>query len=156
MAEYASKTSVTAEKSRNEIERTLVRFGADSFLYGWQGDTALIQFRANDKVVKFLLPLPDKGDPRFTLTPAGRRQRDPEATLKAWEQETRSSWRALAVVIKAKLVAVDAGIVTFEEEFLAHIVLPSGETIGDWVIPQIDRAYESMPRAIPQFTGGTE
>jgi hypothetical protein len=30
------------------------------------------------------------------------------------------------------------------EEFLAHIVLPNGKgTVGDWLMPQIDKAYES-------------
>jgi hypothetical protein len=31
-----------------------------------------------------------------------------------------------------------------EEEFLAHIVLPNCKgTVGDWLIPQIDKAHES-------------
>jgi hypothetical protein len=33
---------------------------------------------------------------------------------------------------------------TIEEEFLAHIVLPSGNgAVGDWLMPQIDKTYES-------------
>lgn len=47
-----------------------------------------------------------------------------------------------ALIIKAKLVAIDSGITEFETEFLAHIVLPSGETVGGWVLPQVERAYE--------------
>ena len=35
-----------------------------------------------------------------------------------WEQACRQRWRALALVIKAKLEAIDAEISTFEEEFL--------------------------------------
>jgi hypothetical protein len=40
----------------------------------------------------------------------------------------------------------------FEEEFLACIVLPNGKgTVGDWLMPQIDKAYESgkMPAPLP-------
>jgi hypothetical protein len=43
-------------------------------------------------------------------------------------------------------------ITTVEEEFLAHIVLPNGKgTVGDWLMPQIDKAYESgkMPPLLP-------
>ncbi len=151
MSEYASQTSVSAERSRSEIERVLQRFGADQFMYGWDESQALVQFRASGKVVKFVLLLPDKNEDRFALTPSGRRRRDPAAMLKAWEQETRSAWRALALVIKAKLIAVEEGIVSFEQEFLAHIVLPDGNTVGEWAIPQLEKAYEvgEMPLALP-------
>jgi hypothetical protein len=40
----------------------------------------------------------------------------------------------------------------FEEGFLAHIVLPNDKrTIGDWLMPQIDKVYESgkMPALLP-------
>ena len=120
-------------------------------MYGWLDDKAVIQFRANDRSVRFILELPDKDDPRFAMTPGGRRRRDSAAMLKAWEQETRSAWRALALVIKAKLVAVEEGIVTFEQEFLAHIMLPEGGTVHEWIAPQLQSAYElgSMPAALP-------
>ena len=33
----------------------------------------------------------------------------------------------------------------FDEEFLAHIVLPSGKTMGDEYIPQIDGYLDGKP-----------
>ena len=149
MTSYASDTTVSSEKSRNEIERTLTRFGADQFMYGWDREVAVIQFCIFDRHIRFDLPLPAKDD--FALTPIAQQQRSPAATEKAWEQGTRSRWRALSLVIKAKLVAVDSGIVEFEEEFLAHIVLPDGQTVGDFMLPQIATAYESgeFPMALP-------
>jgi len=155
MSGYASTTSVSAEKSRNEIESTLRRFGADRFMYGWEDARAVIQFSASDRLIRFVLELPDRDDPRFTMTPAGRKRRAPDAMLKAYEQATRSAWRSLALVIKAKLVAVDDGIVTFEQEFLAHIVLPSGETVGEYAIPQVALAYKTGD-AIPRLPGTSE
>ena len=146
---YAKDTSVSAEKSRAEIEKTLVRFGADQFVYGWDRDDAVIQFRYEMRVVRFQLPLPSKDD--FWLTPVAQQQRSPAAQEKAWEQATRSSWRSLMLIVKAKLVAVEASIVDFEEEFLAHIVLPDGQTVGDFMLPQVATAYEvgDMPMALP-------
>jgi hypothetical protein len=44
------------------------------------------------------------------------------------------------------------GIATFEKELLAHIGLPNGKgTVGNWLMPQIDKAYESgkMPPLLP-------
>lgn len=58
--------------------------------------------------------------------------------------------RALALVVKAKLEAVAAGITEFDDEFLAHLILPNGTTVGDHVRPAIQHAYETgqMPTAL--------
>lgn len=59
MTRYAESTKVTAEASRGEIERTLRRYGADGFLYGWQDDKALVGFRMNGRQIRFLLAMAD-------------------------------------------------------------------------------------------------
>jgi hypothetical protein len=61
----------------------------------------------------------------------------------------RARWRALLLVIKAKLESVESGIATFEEEFMAQIVLPDDQTVGQWVLPEVARIYETgrMPRS---------
>jgi hypothetical protein len=143
---YAADTSVSPEKSRNEIEQTLRRYGATSFAYGWEGTNAMIAFEANDRRIRFVLPLPSQTDKRFTQSPTGRKRSVPQS-MAAWDQACRSSWRALALVIKAKLEAVEVGIVSFEDEFAANILLPNGMSVGDWLRPQIQRAYEldAMP-----------
>jgi hypothetical protein len=55
------------------------------------------------------------------------------------------------LIIKAKLEAIDAGISTFDAEFLSSIMLPSGATVGEWAEPQLDRIYATgqMPRLLP-------
>jgi hypothetical protein len=67
------------------------------------------------------------------------------------EVARRQRWRALALAIKAKLEAVESGIATFEEEFMAYIVLPDGQTVGEFLSPQIEAAYSSgrMPPLLP-------
>lgn len=151
MARYAQNTSVPTDRSRAEIERTLARYGASAFMYGWDDSRAVIQFQASDRLVRFVLPVPDRNDRAFTHTPArGHRRSDADAE-KAWEQATRSRWRALLLVVKAKLEAIEAGITTFEQEFLAHIVLPDSQTVGEFIGPQIAEAYRSgvMPSPLP-------
>lgn len=155
MSRYAEKTEVTTDKSRQEIERTLVRYGADQFMYGWQDGSAVIAFRANDRRVRFVLPLPSREDPEFTTYKQGSvlfRRTDTEIDRR-FEQAQRQRWRALALVVKAKLEAVEAGITTFDDEFLAHILLPKGETVGEWMKPQVAEAYRigTMPSLLPML-----
>ena len=139
MGQYAKDTQVSIDKSRLEIERTLSRYGASSFMYGTTAERAVIAFEAHGRRVKFELPMPDRDEFRYTET--GRVRHD--ATIdSAWEQGKQQHWRALALAIKAKLEAVDTGIVEFEDEFLAHIMLPNGQTMGQLARPQIRVAYE--------------
>ncbi len=148
MSRYASQTSVSITRSRDEIEKILTNYGADQFVYGWEEKRAFIQFRAEQRSVRFLLVMPDEQE--FALTPTGQR-RSADAKTKAWEQANRQRWRALKMVIQAKLEAVESGITEFEAEFLAHVVLPDGTTVGDWVQPQVALAYDSadMPKGLP-------
>lgn len=162
---YAAATSVSSDQSRNEIENTLRRYGADGFsgFYGWDRNTALLMFRIHNRLVRFTLTLPDKkdfqtkevdwGTPATADTSKGKRtvELSEAQQEKAWEQASRQRWRALALVIKAKLEAVESGITTAENEFLAHIVLPDNTTLGQWAAPQIEAAYSSgtMPKLLP-------
>lgn len=151
MTRYAENTKVTSDASRAEIERTLQRYGASSFGYGWEDDVALIAFRLGGRQIKFILTMPDRKSRQFTHTGARNWPREPAAAHAEWEKACRQRWRALALVIKAKLEAVEAGITSIESEFLAATMLPSGETIGEWIKPQVDDVYRTggMPSLLP-------
>lgn len=155
MTRFAESTTVSADKSRAEIEKTLQRYGADQFMYGWEAERAVVQFRMNERHVRFILPMPDPADKEFTHTPSRGTRRSAEQAHAAWEQATRQRWRALALVVKAKLEAVESGITEFEDEFLAHIVLPDQTTVGSWLRPQIAQAYDTgkMPSMLALGAG---
>jgi hypothetical protein len=150
---YAAQTEVSADRSRAEIERTLERYGADQFMYGWSGQHALVAFRLRGRHVRIQVPLPARDDPRFTSYQQGSvlYRRTEAAVQKLYEQATRQRWRALALVIKAKLEAVDVGISTVEDEFLAYTVTPDGSTVSQWLQPQLAEAYATgrMPSLLP-------
>ena len=150
MTRYAESTGVPVEKTRIEIEKTLTRYGADAFFYGWDEKTARIQFRANGRHIRFDLPLPDKTSLELVTTPTGRTRTllQIEAVIEA---ERRRRWRALLMIIKAKLEAVESGIVTFDDEFIYATVLPDNTTVGEWLKPQLKLAYESgqVPKMLP-------
>lgn len=156
MSRYADRTDVPSDRSRSEIERTLARYGATQFMYGWETGRAVIGFAMAERRVRFDLPMPDQDDRQFTHTEGRGLERSAAAREQAYEQAVKQRWRALALVVKAKLEAVAAEITTFEEEFLAHIVLPDGSTVGHWAAPQLHEAYRtgSMPPLLPASTGG--
>ena len=140
---YAAQTEVSSEKSKAEIEKLLTRYGATSFASGWQGDLATIIFSMDERRLKFVLPLPKRDARQFTHSPKQGYKRSDADAYKAWEQATRQRWRALALVVKAKLEAVETGITSFESEFMAHIVMPDGKTVAEHAMPMIAAAYQS-------------
>lgn len=147
---YAARTDVPADRSRAELERLLIRYGADGFAYGWQGRQIMIGFEMNERRVRFHLPMPDERDDAFTHSRTGK-ARSAGAARNAFEQEGRRRWRALLLIVKAKLEAIESGITTFEDEFLAGVILPNGQTVSDHYRPQIKDIYESgeMPSLLP-------
>lgn len=155
MATYAKDTTVSSELSRLEIERCLIRYGATGFAYATSQGKAMIAFTLHDRQVRAMLPLPDINDPEFAYTPTRRNRRSEKAQFDAWEQACRQRWRALLLVIRAKLEAVECGITTFDSEFMSDIVLPGGQTVGDWMGPQIEQAYlnGSPPKMLPMLEG---
>ena len=148
MPQYAKNTTVSSELSRIEIEKILIRYGADNFAYASGNGMALIGFVMYGRQVKFVLPMPRLDE--FSKTPTGR-DRTENSKYEAWEQACRQRWRALKLVIQAKLEAVECGISMFEDEFMANIVLPGGQTVSDFMKPQIEKAYAlgQPPQLLP-------
>lgn len=149
---YAENTTVSAERSKAEIETILKTYGADQFASGWSADQVIIGFRMGNRMIRFSLPVPKVGDFKtFQIERRSRsgyvsqhtRTRTELGQKDAHDQEIRRRWRALALVIKAKLEAVRSGITSFEEEFLAHIILPGGRTVYEETRLGIKQAYDS-------------
>jgi hypothetical protein len=141
MTKYAQGTSVPVERSKAEVERILTKYGADQFSSGWMDGKAVVMFRLKGRYIRIEMP---------TL------QTKPSMTASSIEtanRENRRRWRALVLYVKAKLESVSSNIVSFEEAFMAHIVLPNRQTVGQFLIPQIAQAYQSgaMPPALPGY-----
>lgn len=150
---YAEKTSVSVVKTKADIEELIQKAGAEQFVSGYKEDMAVIGFSLADRQIRFILPLPDKQDKTFWYTPERRTKRTEKQAYEAWEQACRSKWRALYLIIKAKLEAVSSGISTVEREFFYDIVLPDGKTVGEFISPQIQTSYETgkMPPLLPML-----
>jgi hypothetical protein len=149
MATYANRTTVPVERSRAEVDRLLRRYGAREIATYWaEGKHALVQFTIAGRPVRLTVPMPSSAEVERDM--AGRK-RAPAARARAIEQLERQRWRALVLFLKAKLEAVAMGVTTFDEEFLAHILTADQSTIGDHILPELERALRSggMPRLLP-------
>lgn len=138
--QYAANSSVSPERSRNEIEKLLSRYGASEFGYATRAEAAAIQFTAHNRSVRMTIVMPDKDSRAITRTPTGQLRSQAQVNA-AYDQAVRQRWRALVLVLKAKLEAVAAGITTFEREFAGDTVLPGGKTVWETVSPLIETAY---------------
>lgn len=156
MSRYAQGTDVSSEKSIMEIRHILTRYGADAFMFG--EDTAVhkavISFKFRGKFFKLDVPLPDKKARDITHTPARGQLRSPQAQEEAYEQATRQRWRAVALLVKALLEATESGLDALAERIMQSLILlPDGQTVGEWMQPQIERAYLTgeMPSSLPML-----
>ena len=155
---YAAETSVSVERTRAEIESILSRYGATRFAYATEERRAVIMFVINKTGVRFELPLPQQNERRFTHTPSRGKPRPAAEAYREWEQGCRSLWRSLFLCIKAKLEACDAKITTFEAEFLAHVIMQDGRTVGEMAIPQLLEMRENgtPPRLQLEWNGNKQ
>lgn len=150
---YAAATSVSVEKSEAEVKATLRRYGATAIGILESAGRAQIVFELGGRRIVMRMALPERTDRRFTHARRGNTSREtprtPDAAYAAWEQACRQRWRALCLCIKAKLESVEAGIETFEDAFLAHVMLPTGETMGEWAARPENMPAALQGRALP-------
>lgn len=164
MSRYAQRTSVPLDRSRVEVERTLVRYGATGFAYSWERREQATPPAAHGSYCPGRDGKPcTHGCPKtitrevviiaFLMQAAGATRRvqlevpmphEREVGTKARaEAATRQRWRALVLVLKAKLEAVASGISTLEAEFLANVVMNDGRTIGAAILPRLTEACDT-------------
>lgn len=138
---YAKGTTVAIEQTEQQIKTMLRKAGAEAYGTFESGNTASIAFRLNDLNIRMNLSMPDRDDGRFTHFSRGEgrgmQERTANAAEKVWEQACKERWRALHLCVKAKLEAIEAGVETFEDAFLAHVQTETGETVGERLKPQL-------------------
>ena len=125
---YARNTSVPVERSRAEIERVLTKYGASKFGSMSEETKATLYFEVKGRQLQWSIPLPTKGKFRYE-TDYGR--------------EVRRRWRVMLITVKAMLEAVESKLLTFDQAFLPHIVIPgTAKTMGEMLsTPKLDALY---------------
>lgn len=128
---YAARSAVPVNQSRGEIESLLTRIGADSTAFMGDASAAAVAFRLRGRNYVIRLPYPEARNDR---------ERD---------QGIRSLWRALGLLVKAKLIAVESGVTTVEAEFLSHAMLPTGQTLGEHIDDHPEQLVTSGALRLP-------
>jgi hypothetical protein len=130
---YAADTTVSVEKSKMQIDSLLASQGAQSrgIVVDDAAGTAMIGFVLKGLKYRLTVPLPKMQTP--TDPPRGwwnwDASRRLDWTRKNWEQQCRSQWRGMLLLLKAKFLAIEMGTASAEHEFMADLVLESGQTI---------------------------
>ena len=140
-------TNVAVEKSQGELRVLLQRFGATEFQFGegneggdrWAGVT----FTHDNQMVMVQVKLKGPDDTtRKALAAKTRRAYTKTADDimgEWWDQEERRIWRVLFWSLKARMIAVEENVETFEQAFLAHLVNPAtGRTLWQHIAPAIE------------------
>lgn len=139
---YAAATSVTSSQSREELSKILSRYGASQFGYIQGKDFVSVGFVKDQRTIRFSIPMPDKNSREFTHSPERGVVRSTSTAERAYEQAVHQKWRALVLVVKAKLEAVDAGIAEFEQEFFSYTVV-GGMTVYERMHEQVTEAIST-------------
>lgn len=130
---FAEGTEVSVEKTQQEIQTLVRKHGASEFAGGWTKGEAGLSFVVKGRRVQFSVKIPDGANPKIRQAAGRMRGYLVNNLPKAVAAEERRLWRCLLLAIKAKLEIVVSGIATFEEEFLAHIVVGDGRTVYDHI-----------------------
>lgn len=131
---YARDTYVRVDKSMSDLRKVTLRYGAKEFGV-FDGETSCgVIFTFKDIRVKIALVLPTPEETRKNIAGAvmGATQ-----AKQAHEKAIRQRWRALVLVVTAKLEAVESGIETVEQAFMPYLVMSNNHTLGEMVLPQI-------------------
>src|SRR5690348_9057434 len=93
---YAKGTSVTVERSLDEIRRILLKAGATHYAYGEDPDQAAIQFALDGLHYRFTVRRP-------TQSEVGSAVSNQYGTHSRVDAEWRRRWRARVLWIKAQI-----------------------------------------------------
>lgn len=144
MSTFAKGTTVSAEKSRSEIESLLLKMGATSFgsMTDMTKKSVMIGFVFAKLNIRMEIPIPAPEDELFFQDGRGCRRNEVRAH-EFYDGEVRRRWRCLCLAIKAKMIAVSDGVTTFEREFMPYIVTDDGRTVSERMLPAIESARKS-------------
>jgi hypothetical protein len=151
---FAKGTTVSVDKTRVEVERLLRTSGASMVVVQTTSTVARIGFEAHGRRLLFTLTLPDRTDRKFTHVDKWK-ARAVGVADKLHDAECRRLWRALLLVVKAKIESVASGIETFDQAFLANIVVPTAEgstTVGVQIAGYLHASY-ARGVAMPKLLG---
>ncbi len=141
-------TSVTVARSQEAIRNLLRKFEADGFSFTEQAaniagvDTRVVsmEFSHEGHFIRMLVALKPPNEREIKAKAQRAISKTYEAIRdEAYVQEERRIWRVLFHGLKARMIAVEEKVETFEQAFLAHLVDPvTNRTLYETMRPSIE------------------
>lgn len=156
MTTFAENTTVSVERTKVELDKLLQKHGASQRAMGHDDENgrAVVVFSLGGRQIRMQIPLPrrdefppvDRLDWQTKLKAPRHWNQMTTARRTEWvaeqiDQRSRTRWRCMLLIVKAKLELIELKMSTVEREFLADISLPDGQTVGEWLKPGIEAAY---------------
>jgi hypothetical protein len=136
-------TTVPVARSQEQIRKALKEAGALGVQFDelWEnGDTTGL-------VVRFIWPVGQgKATVRLQVTPLAPKPGKRTAWAVSPEQRERQAWRSLAWYLDAMIKSAQFGLLKFEDIFLSFIEDNNGQTVGEYIIPQLQAGMLALPR----------
>lgn len=121
---YAEGTEVPVSRSIDQIKAELKKVGADEIGVMETAKQSWLVFAIRH--VRYRITTGE------IVVPRGK---DPA-------REARRQWRAILLLVKAKVVSIVEKISTVEREFMADAVMPDGSVLADHAPRLIEHAYK--------------
>lgn len=142
MSENYWNTTVSVSKSKADIDKLLDKFGVERVGI-WEDKTKHVigvQFVYKEIPIEFKL---------FVDRLIEIRKREKTRSRVKWEDKApRMAMRVLYHHLKSALIAVEYGIMEFEDIFLSHVCTRNGQTIGEIVIPNLPKVVNEPGRLL--------
>lgn len=120
-------TSIDSEKSISEIQKCLVKHGADKIVTDYAGQipsAVTFSLLLNGNRVAFSLPANSKG-----VLSAMKKDRKVPNSKCTDEQAQRVAWRIVKDWVEAQMAIVEAQLAEMSEVFLPYAITKNGQTL---------------------------
>ena len=126
-------TATSGDKALGEIKKILQRFGCGKFgvMTDWDTGILIVQFEWNGARISFPANFNGYASAYLKEKPYNSRMHctRTQYEAKALEIGSMAVYSILRDWIKAQVTAVETGLVSFEEVFMAHVLLPNGQRL---------------------------
>lgn len=156
MSNAYKTTTVPIARSQEAIRKLLINFGVRGVQFSEDFETRNVNVKFAKEInntmrtvsVSMTIPEPPPTTRKRSVSYRRGRMVYSKTAADKQEQMAKATYRALHDWLKAQFVAVEFGLLTFEDVFLSHFewMLPNGtvSTIGALVKPRIESRREFM------------
>lgn len=149
-------TSVPVERSKEAIRKLLIAFQVRGIQFSEDFETRIInvkfakEINGNMRTVSVSMTVPEPPPAKRKRSVSYRNGRMVYGKLpqERQEQMARATYRALHDWLKSQFVAVEFGLLTFEDVFLSHfeLIMEDGNvtTVGRMIKPSLESGFKQL------------